>query len=417
MFTAVVCLITSGVVIAQSSAALSFEEARRLAVENAPLVGAAAAQAQAAAELAVSAAQLPDPVIRAGVENLPVNGPDRFSLTRDFMTMRSVGLMQEFPRAEKREARAERQRKDAELARAQGALAAAAARRDVALAWFDRFYQESLRDLWSEQLEETGLQVDASQTNYRVNRGTQADVFVARGQVELVRDRINQVERQVQAANARLARWIPDAGARALGAKPTIDVVPLHPDHLATELEQHPQIVIWDRQIALAEAEADVARTSRKSDWTGELTYSQRGPAYSNMVSINVSIPLQWDRANRQDREIAAKIAQVEQVRAQREDSLRMHVVEVSTMLQEWQSARERRMRYDEMLIPLAKERTRGALTAYRSGSAPFAPLLEARRNEIDVRIESLRLDMEAAKAWAELTYFSDASPLNGGRP
>ena len=32
--------------------------------------------------------------------------------------------------------------------------------------------------------------------------------------------------------------------------------------------------------------------------------YSQRGPAYSNMVSLNVSLPLPWDRKNRQDREL-----------------------------------------------------------------------------------------------------------------
>ena len=58
--------------------------------------------------MAVSAGQLPDPIATLGVNNLPVNGPDAWSLTRDFMTMTSVGVMQEFTRADKREARAER---------------------------------------------------------------------------------------------------------------------------------------------------------------------------------------------------------------------------------------------------------------------------------------------------------------------
>ena len=46
-------------------------------------------------EMAVAAGQLPDPVLKLGIDNLPVNGADRLSLTNDFMTMRRVGLMQE----------------------------------------------------------------------------------------------------------------------------------------------------------------------------------------------------------------------------------------------------------------------------------------------------------------------------------
>jgi hypothetical protein len=53
--------------------------------------------------MAAAAGQLPDPVLKLGLNNLPIDGPDRYSVTRDFMTMRSVGVMQELTRAEKRE--------------------------------------------------------------------------------------------------------------------------------------------------------------------------------------------------------------------------------------------------------------------------------------------------------------------------
>ena len=121
--------------------------------------------------------------------------------------------------------------------------------------------------------------------------------------------------------------------------------------------------------------------------------YSQRGPSYSNMVSINVSIPLQWDQRNRQDREVAAKLALANQVRAQREETLRDRLAEVRVMWQEWQSYRERLGRYDATLIPLATERTRAALTAYRSGSGLLAAVLDARRSEIDTGIERVKLE------------------------
>jgi hypothetical protein len=38
----------------------------------------------------------------AGSHNLPVNESDRFILTRDFVTMRSIGVTQEFTRSDKR---------------------------------------------------------------------------------------------------------------------------------------------------------------------------------------------------------------------------------------------------------------------------------------------------------------------------
>ncbi|MEO7107714.1 MAG: TolC family protein, partial [Rhodoferax sp.] len=81
---------------------LSLDEALRTAVGRSQQVVAQDALVQSAREQAVSAAQLPDPVLKLGVDNLPANGPDQFNLTADFMTMRRIGVMQEIPRAEKR---------------------------------------------------------------------------------------------------------------------------------------------------------------------------------------------------------------------------------------------------------------------------------------------------------------------------
>ena len=171
------------------------------------------------------------------------------------------------------------------------------------------------------------------------------------------------------------------------------------------------------QQQALAESDATLARAARQADWSVGLSYSQRGSAYSNMVSLNVSVPFQWDPQNRQDRELAARLAGVERARAEREDVQRTHEAEVRTMLQEWRSADERVQRYDSALLPLAEQRSAAALTAYRSGSGSLPMLLDARRTEIEVHIERLRIEMDRARLWAQLTYLlpqdepSDATP------
>jgi hypothetical protein len=134
---------------------LTLDEALRLAQDRSRQLPAQDSAAAAAREMALAAGQLPDPTLKAGINNLPINGADRFSLTRDFMTMRSVGVMQEFTRDDKRKARSARFDREADVAEAGRAVALANLRRDTAMAWLDRHYQERMRELLAVQRTET----------------------------------------------------------------------------------------------------------------------------------------------------------------------------------------------------------------------------------------------------------------------
>jgi outer membrane protein TolC len=148
-----------------------------------------------------------------------------------------------------------------------------------------------------------------------------------------------------------------------------------------------------------------LAEAARHPDWSVELMYSQRGPAFSNMVSVEVSIPLPWDRPHRQDREVAAKLAMREQAVEQREDMLRMHVADVGAMLTEWEAGRERLGRYAKEILPLARERTEASLAGYRGAKASLVEVLAARRDELDARLQALQLEWDNARLWAQLAF------------
>ncbi len=384
---------------------LTLDQALHMAQHRSRQLAAQDAAAAASREMAVAAGQRPDPTLKVGIYNLPVDGPDRFSATRDFMTMRSVGVMQEITRPDKLKARSARFDREAEAAEAARALALADLRRDTAKAWLERYYLERMLDVLRTQRAEAGLQIDAADAAYRGGRGAQADVFAARSAVALIDDRSRQTERQLTTAKTKLSRWVGADANQALGTPPGVGTVHLGAAALETQLAQHPQIALMAKQEAIARADADIALSNKRSDWSVELMYSQRGPAYSNMVSVNVSIPLQLDQKNRQDRDVAAKLAVVEQMRAQREEATRERVAETLGWLQEWQSDRDRLAHYDSELIRLAAERTRAAMAAYRGGGGALAAVLEARRIEIDTRIDRLRLEMDAAALWAQLEY------------
>ena len=390
---------------------LSLDEALRLAASRSRQLPAQDAAAAAAREMAVAAGQRVDPTLKAGISNLPINGADRFSLTRDFMTMRSVGVMQEFTRDDKRQARAARFEREAGVAEAGRAVALANLRRDTALAWLDRHFQERMHALLQVQRAETVLQIEAAQAAYRGGRGAQADVFAALSAVAQMDDRIRQSGIQLATARIKLARWVgPDADL-ALGPPPALSGLPMQSGEIETQLAQHPQLALLASQEAVARAEADIAISNKRPDWSVELMLSQRGSAYSNMVSINLSVPLQWDQKNRQDREVSARLALAEQIRAEREDLTRAHLAEARSWLQQWQGNGGRLMQHDKSLIPLAADRTQAAIAAYRSGAGALAAVLDARRMEIDLRMDRLRLEMETAGLWAQLTYLIPVAP------
>jgi outer membrane protein TolC len=395
--------------------ALTLESALRLAQDRSRQLVAQDYAASAAREMAIAAGQLPDPTLTAGINNMPINGADRFSLTRDFMTMRSVGVMQQFTRSAKREARAARFDREAEAAEAGRGLALANLQRDTALAWLDRYYQERMREILVAQRDEARLQIDAADAAYRGGRGSQADVFSARAAVAQIEDRIAQADRQVATAKSRLARWVGDAVSQPLSAAPNMDAFRVDWSRVEDHVMHHPQIEVMVRQEQVARAEAEIAQANKGTDWSAELMYSQRGPAYSNMISINFSIPWQLDRKNRQDRELSAKLALIDQMQAQREELTREHVADARTWWQQWQNSRDRLARYDNSIIPLSIERTRAALAAYRGGGAPLSAVLEARRMEIDTRVERVRLEMETAGLWAQLEYLIPAGSVLGG--
>src|ERR671915_1969418 len=79
---------------------LSLEDALKAGESQSPRLAAQRSMLSSVEAQVGRAAELPDPKLRLGIENLPVSGPDRFRYDRDFMTMRQIGVMQEFPNSD-----------------------------------------------------------------------------------------------------------------------------------------------------------------------------------------------------------------------------------------------------------------------------------------------------------------------------
>lgn len=363
------------------------------------------ATTRAAREMAISAGRLPDPQLRLSVNNLPIEGPMRYSLTDDFMTMRSVEIMQTFSSSSKRQARAARYEREAEAAASTHSMQKARLFAQTAGAWFDRYYQEQMQGLLQRQREEAVRVSEAVESAYRGGRSSLADVLAARAAVARIDDRLHEVRAVLTNAKTQLQRWIGDGAEQPLGALPRIDRTRLSEHHLDHDIDRHPDIAVMNARERVALAEADIARREKSADWSWSLMYSKRGSQFGDMVSLGVSIPLQWDQVNKQNRELAASLERVEQVRLEREEMRREHLFEVQRLLANWRSNLNRLKDYDKTLIPLATERVRATLAAFSGGKASLSEVLDAQRMVTDTRLERLRIEKQSAALWAELEY------------
>lgn len=385
--------------------ALSFDEAVELALQSAPQVTARAEGIMAMRELAVSAGRLPDPALLVGVDNLPVDGPDAGSTTADFMTMRNVGLMQEFPNRRKRSLERERASAEVRFADAELADTSLAVARETARAWTRRAAVESaLQDLKSLR-PEVELGAAAARAGVASGRASTAEALAAQAAIVRLDNRILELETEAHHARIELGRWIGAEAERPIAPMPGFDRLPEQASALLAGVGSHGPILPFEARLAAARTDVELARAEKRPDWSAALTFGKRGPDFSDMASLQFTVDLPLFARRRNDAVIAARGAALRQLEADRESMLRAHTAELHKTLVEWEQAGAQLRQYDRDLVPLARERATAALAAYRAGRGGFQLALDAFEEEIDVAIERAMLAEARGRAWAFLRY------------
>lgn len=384
---------------------LTLEEAIRLGELHSPRLAAQRHALAAAAEQIGRAAELPDPKLRLGLENLPVTGAERYRYDRDFMTMRSVGLMQEFPSRDKRRARNLRAEAMHSLEQANNVLQRAAVRREVAQAWFEVHFADKARVALERLARQFKLQIDAVAAGVARGRQGAAESYVLRQAYEQTNDRVIEQQRLLARARIQLGTWLADAAQRPLAAPPEALRIPPPADQVLHRLGEHPVLRMLEQREGLARSEVELARTGRKSDWSLEVSFAQREPAFDNMVSVMVSMDLPWQAGRRQDRDIASRLAEAEQVSAQREEARRIQLAELQGWRADFDAAQSRIERFEKLLLPLARERAAVARAAYQGGRGELGGVLEAERSFTEAETGLAQAELERARAWAALSF------------
>jgi cobalt-zinc-cadmium efflux system outer membrane protein len=383
---------------------LTFDAALELATRSSPDIAVQTASVEAAQSASVAAGRLPDPKLTFGVENLPVTGEERGSLTRDFMTMRKVGLMQDVPNGGKRQSRAAAAAADTERARAQRRVSTLTVRRDTAVAWLARYYLERRGALFDELERENQLFAQSVQAQFAGGRGMPADLVAPQQEAAEIADRRDELASQIAKSKATLRRWLGPAGDEPLAGDPP--ALALDTEHLRGHIHEHPELAMFVPMTQMAQAQVHEAEAAKRPDWGVELSYGRRGSAFSDMVSLQFTLDLPLFARTRQDPQIAAKRQELNRVESQRDAMLRDHTEELDAELAEYEMTTRQLARLREAHLPLAQQKVAYQFASYRAGKADLTAVLNARRELIDERLKDIELDGKRAATVAKLYFF-----------
>ncbi|RQQ24065.1 TolC family protein [Burkholderia stagnalis] len=396
-------LLVAGVAHAEP-APFTLDAALQSATDRSTSMEAAQASVRASSEAAVKAGRLPDPMLKAGIDNLPVNGPQRFTVGQDFMTMRRIGIEQEWVSGDKRRLRSALASERVGRERAGYLMQLATVRQQTASAWLNAVYAKKALALQQALLDHMTHELAATQASYRGARAGAADVVQARAMLAQAQDQLLKAQQTYRTALIGLSRWtaVPVADVAGEPPAPESYVPSLPPDQLR---EAQPTLAAAADDIAVAEADAAVADSERRPNWTWEIAYQQRGGAYSNMVSVGVTIPLPLDRKNRQNRDVAEKTELATRARLLYEDTLRQVQADIRMQAATLASGRERIAQLSTTLLPAAEQRVQLANAAYRAGTGSLADTFAARRAQLEAQQQVLDLRRDVSQTWAQLEY------------
>ncbi len=376
----------------------SLDQALDLAVQRSQMARGARAGAMSAAEMARASGQQPDPMLTVGIDNLPVTGSGRFSTNAEDMTMKRIGISQEWVAADKRTAReavaGAMHRRESVME----GVAAADARLQTAMTYVEAYYAGEALKLTALNEKHAREEFEAGKSRLATVNGSSAEALGLSSAIGVAEDESADVRQQQAAAFAALQRWtglaVDELVAPGLTPTPKLD------DFIAN----HPTVVTKQRDIEVARQEVEVARLNRRPNWSYEVSYGQR-VGRPDLMSFGVNIPLPIARAERQDRESAAKLALVEKAEADLAEAQRAAEGEYQALNSDAQRLQQRIERYQaSVLVPLT-QRTVATRAAYRANQSSLVMLFDARHAEVEAQRKLLTFQRDLAKAQAQLVF------------
>jgi outer membrane protein TolC len=391
-------------------AALDLDETVRLALVDDPAIKAMQTRASAISDTAVANGQLPDPKLKTGLYNLPV---DDFDIDREPTTQFRLGLVQAFPRGDTLQYKQQQTEWMAQAEKAKSEITERKLVRDVRKHFLELYYQVQAEQVVRESRKLFAQLVDITQAHYANGRVSQQDVLRASLELSRLDDRTTRILNEADKGRAALTKWIGDAALLPIDDPfPELPTLPSKAE-ITTALPEHPLIRTETAKLEASKRKIRIAGEQYKPGWSAGLEYRKRfgddpdGDSRADMMAAMVTVDLPMFTKNRQDKRLSASVQMAESAQLTRDDRLRELKLMLDTDYANWSRLGERAAIYDGELVRDAAANVQASLKAYQSGITEFTTLMRARITDLDVRLQDLRIRVDRAKSQANLLYIA----------
>ncbi|WP_312410734.1 TolC family protein [Pseudescherichia sp.] len=362
-------------------------------------------EAQALNAMAESARELPDPKLKFGLENLPVQGSNDRRFTREGMTMQRVGVMQQYVSADKRERKAQTLQAESQSVNAKGQAIRAALQRDTAQAWLDLAISSRALEAARRLLAETSRQQSVQKASVGAGSAAPESVLALRITESAMRDNVTLAERDVQIAQTRLYELTGQTITAAVGKMPLYQRLPAEESALEEGVTLHPEVLAATREANTARARSAESAIAAIPDVEVEVYYGRRSEGNDDLAGVMFTVDMPLFQSHRQDKNHAADLARTMQANDRLALTERQHVAQVRTLVADYRAAQLRWSRQLHDVLPLLRQRLTLLTAQYRAGQSDLTALLEARRSVLNSELAANEAEKEMARTWAAIHW------------
>ena len=407
----------------------------RLADSVNPAIIAARNRVAAARARIGPASAWPDPMLMAGIQNLPLGkmsaqGMAVSTLPGEDMTMKMIGVSQTIPYPGKPGLR----RRIAEL-EVDGAVAAVQvssldAERDVKKSYFELAYLDRAIEIVNQNQPVLVDVIRVAEAHYAAGLTGQQDVLKARVEATRLGETASALLEQRRIVLAELNGLLDRESTTPVGSAPIPERVtraalasdparirfatqvlgsraadsPLPPLATLQEIALNQNAQLRERQAMIAAQSKRVALAEKavKPDVDLSLQYGQRNQR-PDMISAIISIPLPIHKRARQDQEISEASSQLAAMQAEQTGEVNKVRAEVARLVSDLERNRTQRALYAKAILPQSQAAVASSLASYQAGKSDLLSVLDNQGTLFAYETANYRALVDFAKTLADL--------------
>ncbi|HEV2132779.1 MAG TPA: TolC family protein [Terracidiphilus sp.] len=381
-----------------SAAALTLDDAERMALSANPEIAVAARRlAVAEAHIPVAGA-LDDPSAMYRGWGVPLRKPWDFNQAQNMLS-----LSQTFPGAGKRALRTSVAQSDVDAAKAQLAEVRLEVQIRVRKAFDDLLLTQEEMKIHDGHVGIARQAIEAARIKYAVGKVSQQDILKAQVALTALAEHMIRFDRDAGVARARLNTLLGRNPSAPLSVRGQFASPAALPDAQALDqlvLNSRPDLLAARAAAERSHKEQALAKKAYAPDFTVSAGYTLMPPSstFRNNYMVEGSMNLPWLNRRKHDAEISEATAAATEQDAELAELENAAFGQVGEALVEAQAAQKLALLYQDQLRPQAEATLQSSVVAYENDKTDFLDLLDSQMAVIDIDL-----------AWAQAIEDFDA--------